>query len=356
MRALLHSLPVEQAIFLLVLLILGSDEDLELLRFLPQEESQNLQEAISQILQGAPKKQLLHKLVAELKFLLKSASNKSAAMTLDPAWYADFIVNEPPQTIPVLLRAFPPSSAERIIQALPPHIAQQIPRYQTHVEPEILKIARDYFDSLCPTLDHSNPSDISLQSICKLTRDEFFTLIRELGFKELAIAFRGAGRGPLTELCRRLGSEEAENLLNTIRRLPPSSPVEIKAAQRTIRAISFAHRAKSEIIQEAGMGMFISALQNVPIEYKKNLAYTLPRHIGEKILKGQPALISDEELLRLQHQLADTIILMAEEGRFPERWKGLEKNLPPLPSPDEEISQLPSLPNTEEQSSEEETE
>lgn len=338
MHHLLQSLSRRQSVILLTVMILEGEEALGLLRYLPDEDKHAIQGAGQNLLQEAPLKQLLPQLVTELKRQLKE-QNATAVDQLDPEWLGDFLYGESPQAISAILRNFPRPVAERLARALPRDVAQRLPMRQGHIDQDILQIVKQTFDKRCPSMPSTQPTVLGLESLSALKNEDLYTLIRDLGFRELAIAFRGAGRGPLTELCRRLGQEEAENLLATIRRLPPSSPQEIKAAQRTIRAISFGNRSKSEIIEEAGLCLLQGAIQDLPNDVKKPIAYRLPRRVGERLLQYDNQGLSAHDTLTIQHQVLNTIQGIAEEGRIASFWKDLPIDLPPLPEPaNEEVA------------------
>lgn len=336
MRELLQPLSKRHATLLLTLLILDSEEGLELLQFLHAEEAQSLREVGNSVCEKGSQKQLLPQLVGELKRLLKE-SDQHTNNTFDPEWLVDVLERETPQAIYTILKGFSRQTATKLTQALPSHISQKLPKNSGHVEPEILKLVFQLFSQHYPKEESSQPTELNVESLICLEKQDLHALIRELGFQELAIAFRGAGRGPLMELCRRLGNEEAEKLLSTIRRMPASSPAEIKAAQRSIRSLSFEQRSKSELIEDAGLGILQNALQGHSPKFRQGLAYQLPREQGQKLLQDHPPLDPDEQL-RIQHQIINTLRHLSEEAKVPAIWKELEITLPPLPEEDPENS------------------
>jgi hypothetical protein len=179
-----------------------------------------------------------------------------------------------------------------------------------------------------PTYTVRNPSELSVETISQLNAEELLLFLRELGLRELAIAFRGVGRGPLTELCRRLGPEEAERLLEVIRDLPNTDAQETKLAQRTIRAISLEHRSKSEIIEEAGLSKLFEAIRDLDPTCKQTIAYRLPRRIGKRLQHYQGMSLQGIDHVQLQRQTLEILKQLSQQGRISTQWSQMEISVP----------------------------
>jgi len=333
MLRLTDSLSREHSMLLLTIFVLEGEKDLELLRYLQPDDASAIQQMAGELGQ-TPRKQMLPQLVQEIKKLLNDAS-MGPLEKLDPGWLAEVLQTESPRTISMLMRQMPRSRSEQLFRSLPDYLRKRIPTQQAMVEPEIQKLVKSVIEKRCPTLQDDNPPQkLDMDSITKLSGDEIQVLIRELGFRILAIAFRGAGRGPLTELCRRLGSQESNNLLAIIRRLPESSRQESKAAQKTIRALSLERRTKSEIIIEAGLGRLRAAYHDHPESMMRLVAYRLPRDLGLRVLAKTERLLDLEEQIHSQRIVLQTISNLSEEGRLPAFWQTLELVEPEMPGMD----------------------
>lgn len=334
MRQKLQSLSHQQAILLLTLITLGGEDDLSLLAHLPQEDMQAIQ-PVGQDLCQTPRKQMLPQLVKEIKHLI-TESQRSTVESVDPEWLAEFLLGESPRVISATLSQFPRSVAERIVACLPVHLQHHIPPTMHEVHPDITKRLKLALSKKVPTYTPEQPHELMMESVGVLNNEEIMTLLRELGFRELAIAFRAVGRGPLTELCRRLGPEEAERLLTVIRNLPTTSSEETKAAQRTIRSISLEHRSKSEIIEEAGLHKMQQALRDVSDECHNVIAFRLPRRIGKRVKTQHLLNLTPQDLYQVKLQVLNTIQQLSSEGRIGALWAELPINLPEPPPPPEE--------------------
>ncbi|MBU50133.1 MAG: hypothetical protein CL920_15700 [Deltaproteobacteria bacterium] len=344
----LQQLSNEHSILVLTLLILEGEQDLDILRMFPDETAEPLLQAGQALSEIGPRKQVLPQLITELKKRLKLA-NKSTTEHFSADWLAEFLQHESPIAISCVLRNFPRPIANQIAKNFPPTVTQSLPTQPGTVEPEILRVVQEAFEGKVPELPEYEPEELNLSALKAAKAEEIYMLIREIGFVELAVAFRGAGKGPLTELCRRLGAEEAENLLSTIKRLPPSPSDEVKAAQRSIRAISFTHSSRSEIVEEAGLNLLHAALLSLPERERQLIAYRLPKRIGQRLLLPESTPIDDLQRLKLQHRIANTLQYLSEKERIAPFWKHIEITLPPLPEPEPEEEEFGELtPDDEE--------
>jgi hypothetical protein len=326
MRQYLQSISRQQAILLLTMITLGGEEDLGLLLLLPPEERDMLAQVGRQICE-TPRKQMLPQLVKEIKNLI-TESQRNPLEQLDPEWLAEFLLGESPRVISAILQQFPRSVAERIALALPAHLQRHIPSPVHAIHPDVVKRLRYLMGKRFPTYTVRNPSELSVETISQLNAEELLLFLRELGLRELAIAFRGVGRGPLTELCRRLGPEEAERLLEVIRDLPNTDAQETKLAQRTIRAISLEHRSKSEIIEEAGLSKLFEAIRDLDPTCKQTIAYRLPRRIGKRLQHYQGMSLQGIDHVQLQRQTLEILKQLSQQGRISTQWSQMEISVP----------------------------
>jgi hypothetical protein len=336
MRHLLQPLPRQQATFLVTLLMLEGEKDLGLLKYLPSQEASFLQPIARQICE-TPRKQLLPQLIQELKRLIAD-TNRSKLAQLDPAWLAELLKTETPQTIAVVLHGLPRTSIQRVFQSLPPQLAQRVPQECYEMHPEIAKQVKLAIEERFPAIPHGLPKAFDVEALRYLAPEELIMLIRMIGTRELAIAFSTVGRGPLMELCRRLSSEDAERLLAVVGDLQKTkmpSKLMIKQAQRTIRAVSTEQRQKTDMIEGAGMHKFANALCLSHTALLKELAYRLPYASGIRFHHHPPPPLSEADQLRLHHEVLHTLHQLAKEGRIPQTWATSPPVLPPLP-PEEE--------------------
>lgn len=342
MREQLETLPTSQAMFLLTLMMLEGEQDLDLLHYLPDDQAPQL-ESIGRALCVEPRKQMLPQVVREIKHLIKT-TQRSPIDHLAPEWMAEFLKEEPPQVINVILQQFPQSISDRILMALPGPVRQNLPPSR-EVHPDIARLVRRHFETKVPSMEPaSTPAQaqaLSLDSLTALDTDELLLLINELGIRELALAFRKVGRGPLTELCRRLSSQDAERLLEVIRSLETTIPSDspdakelTKSAQRLIQKVSLRNRSKSQLHEDAGLAKLREACWELAPEQQQKISLLLPHRIGKKFQVAQVLELKPTDKYRIQCEAIQLIQQLSMEGKIAPHWSQLEAQYPPPPAED----------------------
>ena len=127
-------------------------------------------------------------------------------------------------------------------------------------------------------------------------RTKFEKLIAALGRRRVALAFVGAPRAGLAQLCARLGEPHASQLVADVRALkstPPTSD-EIKGAQRALFRSGDAIEAGSNLFFRVGASWLAPALAREGDELSR-VAYRLPRPLGQTLLDEADAFSTPEE-------------------------------------------------------------
>lgn len=339
MREHLDMLSNEQSMFLLTLMMLEGEEDLELIRYLPEEQAHTISQ-VGQVIASEPRKQMLPQIVREIKALVK-ASQRSPIEHFEPEWMAEFLKHESPRVISALLQPYPRSTIDRVIMALPGHLRQSIPQSQHQLHPEIARYIKQKFDAKCPT--HFNPSKVQsqvldLSSIAQLEAEEILRVTRELGLRELAAAFRSAGRGALTELCRVLNPTDAERLLHIIRTFEtvagsPEAKEEMKSATRVLQTATKRNRSasKSQLVDDAGFAKLREASFELPEEQQQAIAFKLPHKQGKRFKESQSMQLGPHDTFRIQCETLQVIQLLSQEGKLNQKWSEVQIEYPPPP-------------------------
>jgi hypothetical protein len=159
----------------------------------------------------------------------------------------------------------------------------------------------------------------ALDRLEKRDAAELGELLVALGRRRVAIAFSGAPRAALAQLCARLGEPAASELLAQVRAVAPSvGSDEVHAAQRALfglgpagAALAAGAQAESASAREsrgvstgtearalflrAGCGWLAPALAARGGDRLRRVAQRLPRSIGEQLLDGAHVPSSDAE-------------------------------------------------------------
>ena len=322
MKDILQGLSKQQSMLLLVLFLLEGEADLPLLRFLPQDEAQ-LFEQRGLALSQTPRKQIVPQLVKEIKSLLQQA-NQPAFLRLDPEWLAESLIHESPRVIYAVLQMMPRNAAEKVVRQLPPDRLPQLSSRGTAIAPDLQRWLQYMVGRNLPELLEGEADRLDMSSLALMGREDLQEVMRELGFRELAMAFRNSGRGPLTELCRRLGNQDAHRLLDTIQQLGEVEPERAKQAQRFVRNAAGQATSKQEVVVEAGMLQFQTALVDEPDALHQQIAYKLPRQMGKRLLQKMKTVPRLEEIQSLQRQLLSTVKELGAAQTISSHWGSLE--------------------------------
>jgi hypothetical protein len=184
---------------------------------------------------------------------------------IDPSWYA------------------PPATALR-------------PDAATH-------LTKAAFAHLVPMVDEFNDAGAQLSA---RSPAELETLLVALGRRRVALAFVGAPRSGLAQLCARLGEPAASELLAEVRALKNAAPPadDVKAAQRALfrgggdwqrpAPSSGGGDAGRALFLRAGAGWLAPALVRDGDELRR-VAQRLSRPLGELLLDESGAFASDGE-------------------------------------------------------------
>ncbi|HZS37991.1 MAG TPA: hypothetical protein VFF06_14240 [Polyangia bacterium] len=144
--------------------------------------------------------------------------------------------------------------------------------------------------------------------------DELAELVIALGRRRVAIAFSGAPRAAVAQLCARLGEPAASELLAQVRAVAPSvGSDEVHAAQRALfglgpaaaltarptddresRGISSGSEARA-LFSRAGCGWLAPALFSRGGDRLRRVSQRLPRPLGEQLLASATVPSTDAE-------------------------------------------------------------
>jgi hypothetical protein len=125
---------------------------------------------------------------------------------------------------------------------------------------------------------------------------EIEKLVAALGRRRVALAFVGAPRAGLAQLCARLGEPHASQLVADVRALkatPPTSD-EIKGAQRALFRSGDGIEAGRDLFFRVGASWLAPALAREGDELSR-VAYRLPRPLGQMLLDEDDAFSTPEE-------------------------------------------------------------
>lgn len=138
--------------------------------------------------------------------------------------------------------------------------------------------------------------------------EEITRALAMLGRRRLALAFAGAPRAGLAQLCARLGEPAAGELVAEVRALKSAAPPEaIKAAQRALFRSGDDLDGGGELFLRLGAAWLAPALAPGGDELSR-VAQRLPRSVGQLLLDEADAPLSEPERAAALALLADAVL------------------------------------------------
>ena len=155
----------------------------------------------------------------------------------------------------------------------------------------------------------SAPEDDPLES---RTGDELARMIVALGRRRVAIAFSGAPRGALAQLCARLGEPAGSQLVDEVRHIAQLVlPADVTAAQQALHTIQDSRPDPRSgldqgLFTQAGVAWLAPALAASGGDRLQRVAQRLPRTLGELLLEGAIGPV-DSDVLSVAVQLLGAV-------------------------------------------------
>jgi hypothetical protein len=138
--------------------------------------------------------------------------------------------------------------------------------------------------------------------------DELARMIVALGRRRVAIAFSGAPRGALAQLCARLGEPAGSQLVDEVRHIAQLVlPADVTAAQQ---ALHHSEDSRHDLFTQAGVAWLAPALAASGGDRLQRIAQRLPRVLGELLLEaavGQPNSKTDNDAVGVAVQLLGAV-------------------------------------------------
>jgi hypothetical protein len=140
--------------------------------------------------------------------------------------------------------------------------------------------------------DTANPAD----QLERRSGGELALLLLALGRRRVAVAFSGAPRGALAQLCARLGEPAGSQLVDEVRRIAQLVlPADVTAAQQALHLPDDNH-PELDLFSQVGVAWLAPALAATGGDRLRRLAQRLPRPLGEALLQAAVGPVDNEVL------------------------------------------------------------
>jgi hypothetical protein len=159
-------------------------------------------------------------------------------------------------------------------------------------------------DMIRPQPNPNHPAD----QLERRSGAELEHLLSLLGQRRVAIAFSGAPRGALAQLCARLGEPAGTQLVDEVRRVAPLvAPADVTVAQQALHGTDGSHQPHEfDLFLHVGMSWLAPALLASGGDRLQRMAQRLPRPLGEALLEAAKKPLDDAVLSVAMSLVAQT--------------------------------------------------
>lgn len=315
----------------------GGEEDLPSLEHLNEDDAFLVQEKAQQLLQLDPDKRVAV-VVREMRRQMQFAGLANLE-AIDPSWLLAGVRGEQPAVIGIILAQLSAGARSRILAHLPPKVRARVPNKEDlkHTRLEMMRIVRHAFESKYAAMPTppGEPTDFYFKDITLLDARELVQLVRALGLEQLAAAFMAVGRRKLAELCHRLGTQAADELIAAYKETEQRDAMNINDANDFLSRMVLGLRSgparqekesfHKELFQKAGLFRLASAARAERPVFIQQLAQRIPRSHGKLLSQYVYRINENEEvdwvkLRRLQDLVLYRIEKLAARGKVNPRY------------------------------------
>lgn len=183
-------------------------------------------------------------------------TNRSILADIHPDWIWEAIKDEEPCVIALIFRSLPPDKTRQILDIMPKEILSKLPTLG-----ETFGLDYELLEVLQKRLEMKFSLEVSprpLSFLAKYPSKRWHLLIRDLGFRELAMAFSSLNEKTLQVISGRLPGKDARILKIYMERLNQTPTERLKQAQAHL--VSLGLEGRAELIMEAGFFVFSKAV------------------------------------------------------------------------------------------------
>lgn len=254
-----QDLPSEKQAMLLVGLTLDEDSFLSKLENLKSKYKKPIEDLIHhyQSLSLEEKKRFLTQGFRQLK----AERRPRFFQEVHPDWIFEKIKNEPPVLFSALLRFLPSDYVEYFLKKLPTEYAAVLPKLKDtfQVDTDLIEHLRLKLVSLFDLGQTMSVSGLRV-SLPEWPLGKIHAFFKELGFKELAMAFSTLPQKVSKVVLSRMTAADSEEVSKRIEKGSSVSESRIKKAQGHILALDLTGGASRQLVLETGFYMFSRTL------------------------------------------------------------------------------------------------
>lgn len=317
------------SMLLLTTLTVGGSDETAIFEGLPATSKAQLDEKAQALLE-IPSNTRISFMVREMKQALVNSENRGLDR-VDPTWIVRAMKGESARVVACLMMSLSKPTVRSVLKLLPPGIRNGLPSRDEmkSVRPEIIRAVRQIFGRRFMPMPKLAPQGFRFRDILHLDRGDLFILMRTLGLVELGQAFVSVGPMALTEFCRRLPRNKAEELIGAVRSASHTDLPDLKYAERFLAKVSVDFHDTEEFFQKSGLWRAARASLLEEDSFVLAMRQRLPKRpgtlYGEYFERAREAGdYPDDMLQRLQDSVLVRIVRLSRQGAIDRRWGGMD--------------------------------
>ena len=281
-----------------VMALLAQENQLEsLLPLLPLPEQQDVKNFVSSFSNHLSKDQ--RKNIAQVLKQLKDDWEVTVFSDLDPSWFVEFLRDETPPIIRIILLNLPLERQKRVIRAMNENLARQVREYKSKSKPnpEVLRVIKNLFENRFPFLPKPEvKAGFELQNLYALPVEKLVLLFRQVGLSQLALALKTVNKAALRAILHRLSVQDARLLQGCMKEMEGMDTKAKIDAQLNILSMQIEGISPDHLFLELGFQVFSKAvtkellpyLEVLPYKFPTKQGYLLKRYLEQNVAKNDP--------------------------------------------------------------------
>lgn len=272
--------------FLMVSLLADPSHAEELIKYLPPHQHQPLTRALGE-LKPKTKEARRQLIIDELKSLVME-SRRSPLADIHTDWIVEALAKEAPRTIATILRHLPGDRVRSVLEALPDKLLGEMPPLMEtfSLDSELVQILRRRFEQ--NFVFHLSEAEVfkegSFNAVSLLSAIKLELLFRDLGFRELAMAFTTMNEKTIDLVLSRLPARDSALLKTQLGKKEPVGDERLKQAQSHLLSLDLEKGAIENMIMELGFFVYSKAVLPVHLEGARVIQQKFSIKLG-KLLK-----------------------------------------------------------------------
>lgn len=258
----------------------------EYIPFLPPHEQESVSTVLDQLIErtGAEKNRAI---VDELRRLMATAQ-LNFLPEIHPDWILEALLPETPRTIAAILRHLPGQHVQYLLDRLPQNVVKDLPSFSETfaLNPELAAVLRRNFEASFAPMPSSTGGlkHFSFETLHFLSAEKLLSLFREVGLREVALAFGTLNPKTVEMILSRLSQRDAALLKLRLEKREVVSDDRLKKAQGHLLGLDLEGEGRGAnpegLFMESGFFVYSKALLPAHLEAGLVIQQKMTRPLG----------------------------------------------------------------------------